>query len=120
MSNVDIVSVSATNSSRRRRPIVRSRLFRIALLAGALGSMGFWLVSKSQERSLARASEPAAAVSLREMLEKLEAACSQPQFQETIRDFCSRQAEYAKQLPDCAKACRQVASLTPAKATALF
>ena len=120
MSNEDTVSVSVSTSVSGRRHLVRSRALRIALLAASLGGVGFGLVAGIQQKNVASASEAAPAASRREMLEKLEASCAQPQFPETIRDFCSHQAEYARQLPDCAKACQHLAALTPTKALPLF
>jgi hypothetical protein len=119
MSNEDTVAVSVSTSASGRRHLVRSRALRIALLAASLGGAGLWLVG-IQQKDVARASESAPAASRREMLEKLEASCAQPQFPEIIRDFCSRQAEYARQLPDCAKACQHLAALKPTKALPLF
>ena len=120
MFNEEPAAVSISTSAGDRRHLVRSRAFRIALLAATLGGVGCWLVAAVQQKNVARAGESGSAASRREMLEKLEAACSQSQFPEIIRDFCSRQAEYAQQLPDCAKACQRVAALTPTKALPLF
>jgi hypothetical protein len=119
MSNEDTVAVSVSTSASGRRHVVRSRAFRIALLVASLGGGGFWL-AEIQQKNVASASEASPAASRQKMLEKLEAACSQAQFPETMRDFCFRQAEYARQLPDCAKACQHVAALTPTKASPLF
>jgi len=54
------------------------------------------------------------------LLAGLQAACSQPQNGEAMRDFCSSQPRLVLEYPECSKACQGLAKQEPSSAQVAF
>lgn len=118
MFNEDTMIAPATAIA--SRSTTRQRSLKVVIAALILGGASTGFLWKGSPVKAAPDGHASSATATPEALERLEAACSQPQFPETIRDFCLQHGEYARQLPDCTKACQRLVGRTSSKTIPWF